>query len=237
MSVLVGRPLALLRTRLQFQLDGDAISDTGWAATFTNPTPDFLSYQFDIRLGDQLTRQDGVIGYFAGSDYDVFNSTVAPPADPQQDYVEVIGPLGSSTAGNYLKLGFAPNTYQYLTVLADPRAGMHAYTGILPVKQCDIPQQYVDDALSAMEISFSLGPLLTVLGPSPSEGGTPAYPESIVLPTPVEQNGSWSWWEPSAATNTWTGYGLVKASPTAQDTTADNTLREGYLQFITDLDK
>ena len=237
LSVLVGRPLALLRTRLQFQLDGDPISDTGWAATFTSPTPDFLSYQFDIRLGDQLTRQDGVIGYFADSNYDVFNSTVAPPAEVQQSYVDVIGPVGNSTPGNYLQLSFAPDTYRYLTVLADPRAGMHAYTGILPVKQCDIPQQFVDDALSAMEISFQLGPLLTVLGPSPSQGGTPAYPQSIVYPAPAEQNGSWSWWEPDAATDSWTGYGLVKASPTAQDTTTRNTLREGYLQFITDLDK
>ncbi|HEU5268310.1 MAG TPA: hypothetical protein VFU36_00190 [Jatrophihabitans sp.] len=236
LSVLIGRPLALLRTRLQFQLDGDPISDTGWAATFSHPTPDFLGYEFSIRLGDQLTRQDGVIGYFAGSDYGTFNSTVAPPASPAQDYVDVIGPVGNSTPGNYLQLSFTPNTYQYLTVLADPRAAMHAYTGILPVKQCDIPQQYVDAALSAMEVNFSLGPLLTVLGPSPAEGDAqPAYPQSIVYPTPVEQNGTWSWWEPDAAGGTWTGYGLVKASPTAQDNPLPNSLREGYLQFLTNL--
>lgn len=235
LSVLIGRPLALLRTRLQFQLDGDPISDTGWAATFAKPNPDFLGYRFSIRLGDQSTRQDGVIGYFTGSDYGTFNSTVAPPAAPAQSYVNVIGPVGKRTPGNYLQLSFTPNAFQYLTVLADPRAAMHAYTGILPVKQCDIPQQYVEQALSAMEVNFSLGPLLTVLGPSPAEGtAAPAYPQSIAYPTPAEQNGSWSWWEPQAA-GSWTGYGLVKTSPTAADSTEPNTLREGYLQFVTDL--
>ncbi|MER5465488.1 hypothetical protein ABT010_33325 [Streptomyces sp. NPDC002668] len=247
LSVLVGRPLALLRTRLQFQLDGDPITDTGWAATFTQPAPDFLSCDFSVRLGDQATRQDGVIGYFAASnhevnssatDYDVFNSTVAPPAAPAQDYVSVIGPVGSTTTpGNYLPLSFAPQTYQYVTVLADPRAAMHAYTGILPVKQCDIPQQFVDDALRAMEVTFQLGPLLTVLGPSPAQGGTPpAHAQSIAYPTPAEQNGSWSWWEPDATSGTWTGYGLVDASPTATSGPAQNTLREGCLQLITDPD-
>lgn len=236
LSVLIGRPLALLRTRLQFQLDGDPITDTGWAATFTKSAPDFQSYRFSIRLGDQATRQDGVIGYFTGSNYDVFNSTVAP--QPAQGYVSVIGPVGSTTPGNYLQLSFAPQTYQYVTVLADPRAAMHAYTGILPVKQCDIPQQFVDDALSAMEVNFRLGPVLTAVEPSPTEGSTPpAHPQSIVHPTPAEQNGVWSWWEPNAASGAWTGYGLLKASPTATSGPTPNTLREGYLQFITDLDK
>jgi hypothetical protein len=238
LSVLVGRPLALLRTRLQFQLDGDPISDTGWAATFKEPVPDFLSFDFSIRLGDQLTRQDGVIGYFAGSNYDVFHSVAAPRAGDEQSYVTVIGPVGGTGAGNYLQLSFAPQSCEYVTVLADPRAPVHAVTGILPVKQCDIPQQFVDQALSAMEISFQMGPLMTVLGATPTQGSTPpTYPESVVYPLPVEQNGFWSWWEKEAASNGWTGYGLVKASSDARSTSTPNSLREGYLQFITDLDK
>ncbi|WP_042429996.1 hypothetical protein, partial [Streptacidiphilus anmyonensis] len=69
------------------------------------------------------------------------------------------------------------------------------------------------------------------------EGGTPpTHPQSIVHPTPAEQNGSWSWWEPDAASADWTGYGLVKASPTATSSPTPNTLREGCLQFVTDLD-
>lgn len=237
LSVLVGRPLALIRTRLELQLDGDPIVDTGWAATFDQPAPDFLTSQFSIRLGDRLTRQDGVMGYYSGSDYDTFNSTAAPDPGSGQDYLQVIGPVGSIAAGtNYPKLSFAAGDYCYLTVLADPRAAMHAFTGILPVKQCDIPQPFVEAALAAMQISFSLGPLLTTVGSSPGPAGTPPeFPNSIVYPIAAQQNGNWSWWEPDPVTAGWTGYGLVQASPDATSTITGASLREGYLQFITDL--
>jgi hypothetical protein len=83
-----------------------------------------------------------------------------------------------------------------------------------------------------------MGPLMTVLGATPTQGSTPpTHPESVVYPLPVEQNGFWSWWEKDAASNGWTGYGLVKASSDARSTSTPNSLREGNLQFITDLDK
>jgi hypothetical protein len=228
LSVLVGRPLALLRTRLQFQLEGDPISDTGWAATFTPPSPDVLTDAFSIRLGDQATRQDGVIGYFAGSDYDVFNGVAAP--QDGQSYVQQIG------TGNFLQLGFAAGTYEYVTLLADPRAAAHATTGILPVKQLDVPQEFVESALAAMEISFRLGPVLSTVGPAPVQGSTPPpYPTAITYPLPAEQNGSWSWWELIAGA--WEGRAIAPASPDATSTTTPNSLREGYLQFTTNLDK
>ncbi|HEX3790772.1 MAG TPA: hypothetical protein VHW44_23120, partial [Pseudonocardiaceae bacterium] len=237
LSVLIGRPLALVRTRLQLQVDGDPITDTGWAATLAPPTPDFLSFPFSLRLGDQLTREDGVIGYFAGSDYDVFNSVAAADSGAGQSYVSPIGPVGQA-GGNYLRLSFTPDTYSYVTVLADPRAAIHVTTGILPVKQLDIPQQFVDPALSTMEISFRMGPVLTVRGPSPDEGtDPPEFADSIVYPLPAEQNGSWSWWERDAAAGTWAGYGLVKASPDATAGTEPNSLRDGYVQFIANLEK
>jgi hypothetical protein len=236
LSVLVGRPLALLCTRLQFQLDGDPINDTGWATTFKPTPPDFVGFPFAIRLGDQFTREDGLIGYFADGNYDVFNSVAS--ADPAQTYVRPIGPVGDLNGDNYLRLSFTPDTYAYVTVLADPRAAIHATTGVLPVKQLDLPQQFVDKALSAMEISFRMGPVLTLATVSPSEGSTaPKFTDSIVHPLPTEQNGTWTWWEKDAATRTWTGYGLVNASPDARADTEPNSLREGHLQFVTDLDK
>ncbi|MFJ4682438.1 hypothetical protein [Streptomyces sp. NPDC088789] len=235
LSLLIGRPLALLRTRLRFQLDGPARDDSGWAATFDAAPPGFLTHRFAVRLGDQATRQDGVIGYFTGSDHTVFHSTAAPPATPAQDYVKVIGPVGTTTpAGNYPTLSFDPADTLELTVLADPRAAIHAHTGILPVKQYDLPQQHIENALTALEITFRAGPLLTTLTPSPAEGATaPAHAKAIAHPTPAEQNGTWSWWEPDPS-GTWTGYELAKTSPTPTTGPEANTLREGRLQFVTD---
>jgi hypothetical protein len=238
LSILVGRPLALLRARLQFQLDGDPIHDTGFAATFQPPPPDFLTAPFSIRLGDQATREDGLIGYFTRTDYDQFNSVAAPDSGETQSYVQPIGPLGQIGGGNYLQLDFTAGHACLVTLLADPRAAVHATTGILPVKQLDIPQQFVDAALARMEISFRMGPLLTQIRPTPNEGGaTPAFPQSVVYPLPTEQNGSWSWWESSASAGTWSGYDLVRASADAQFTSEPQTLREGQLQFVANLSK
>ena len=231
LSVLVGRPLALVRARLQFQLDGHPINDTGWASTFNVTQPDFLSFPFSIRLGDQASRQDGVIGYFSGTDYNVFNSVVNPQT--KQGYVKPIGPLGLMEKSNYLTLTFAQETYSYVTILADPRGAIHATTGILPVKELDIPQQFVDQALTKMELIFHMGPILTSIGPTPNQDGKkPEFAQAISYPRPVEENGAWSWWESDAAKGGWTGYDLVAASPDAQIKTVPNSLREGVFHFV-----
>jgi hypothetical protein len=227
LSVLVGRPLALLRVRLDLQLAGSPISDTGWKATFDTASPAYASTTLPVRLGEQLDRTDGVIGYFAGNDYTVFTA-VAGPDDTTQTYVRASGPV------SYLSVAMPAGHYTYATVLADPRAAVHACTGILPVKQLDLPQQVVEQALAALEVSFEVGPLLTSVVPTPVQPGqTPAFAQSISLPIPAEQNGTWSWWEPGA---TWSGYGIVQTSADAGPPPAPAGLHEGYLQFVTDLD-
>lgn len=237
LSVLAGRPLALVRARLRFELAGDPISDTGWAATVAPTPPDFLEFPFRIRLGDLPTRQDGVIGYFTGTDYGVFHSVAAPDPAVDQAYVRVIGPVGDPAGDNYLRLTTRPDDEVYVTVLADPRAAIHATTGVLPVKQLDIPQQFVDGPLSHLEISFRTGPTLTVVVPSPDQEQHPSpFARSVVHPLPAEQNGTWAWYERTTGAEPWAGYGLVQASPDARATMEPNSLREGFLQFTTNLD-
>jgi hypothetical protein len=236
LSVLAGRPIALVRARLRFELAGDPIGDTGWAATVKPAPPDFLQFPFRIRLGDLPTRQDGVIGYFTGTDYDVFHSTSTPATAERQAYVRVIGPVGDPAGDNYLRLTTRADDHVYVTVLADPRAAIHATTGVLPVKRLDIPQQFVDGALSHMEISFRTGPALTVVVPSPDREQHPSpFARSVVHPLPAEQNGTWAWYERTSGAEPWAGYGLVQATPDARATTEPNCLREGVLQFTTDL--
>jgi hypothetical protein len=231
LSVLIGRPLALVRTRLELQLAGSPISDTGWAATFDDSTPDYVGTPVPVRLGAQHDRTDGVIGYFAGADYSVFTA-VAKPADTTQSYVRASGPA------SYLSVGLGDGSYAYATVLVDPRAAIHLSTGVVPVKQLDLPQQVVGAALAALQVSFRAGPLLTAVvptpAPNPTQGTAPPYPNSILIPTPAEQVGTWSWWEPGSPSST--GYGIVAASATAGPPQAPAQLREGSLQFGTDLD-
>jgi hypothetical protein len=245
LSVLIGRPLALVRARLQLSLEGPAIKDTGWDVALNPPAPDFLNYKFAVRLGDQATRQDGVIGYFAGDNYSVFNSVAATQTMTSQSYVKQIGPPGATTGGNYIQLQFNetgdgshPTSQAYISLLADPRADIHATTGIVPVKQINIPAGFVESALANMEISFRIGPVLTAIQPTPSESAPPPqYPNSISYPAPAEQNGQWSWWENAAGSPDWNGYALLYTTPNAQFQSLPNTLRDGLLQLVLNLNK
>lgn len=235
LSVLIGRPLALVRARLQLQLEGKPIRDTGWAATFDTDPPAFLTQRFAIRLGDQATRTDGTIGYFSGTNYDTFNSVVAPDPNIAQTYVTQIGPLGGGK--NYLRLPFADATYAYVTLLADPRASVHAVTGIVPVTEIRVPAAFVEPPLARMEVGFRMGPILTALRATPAPPGiTPHYDTSIVYPLPAEDGGTWSWWERTASGDDWTGYDLLAATTTAR-LAGGASLRDGIFQLEIDLEK
>lgn len=239
LTVLVGRPLALVRMKLSLTTEAEVYADTGWAATFDAPANDAKGVDFAVRLGNRSTREDGVIGYLAGAEPTTFNATAAPASG--QTFVEVVGPVGDTDAPNYLSVSLGSQGATVVTALVDPRAAMHAYTGILPVTSRTLPQDVVETALAQMEISFALGPLLTTLAPSPDAGGdlaraATAYATSITYPTPAEQNGTWSWWE-LGDVSTWTGRGLVAPGNTATAPLVTTTLREGYLAFRTDLEQ
>ncbi|MEM7156262.1 MAG: hypothetical protein AAF799_25640 [Myxococcota bacterium] len=240
LSVLIGRPLALVRARLRMRLHGPAVTASDWAHTrldwSTPDVPDFVSYKFGIRIGDQATREDGVIGYYADTDYSTFNSVVAPDTASPQTYVKQIGPIGQATGGNFIDLDYEDGSQQYLSILVDPRAAMHAITGVLPAKKVNIPAGLVERALTKMEVGFTLGPILTEIRETPTQGGTkPAHPMAISIPSPAEQGGTWSWWEGDGKGH-WTGYDLTTSTTTAKLEDTPNTLREGTLQLTIDLD-
>ncbi|MCE7996838.1 MAG: hypothetical protein HEP71_33060 [Roseivirga sp.] len=247
MTVLIGRPLALLRVQLQFVLDGNPIANCDWAPKVAGEAdskiPDFTTNNFSIRLGDMATREDGVMGYFASSsvggttDYSVFNSVAAPDPSVTQAYVKQIG----GADANYIQLPFDGTTTEMVTLLVDPRAGIHATTGILPVTDIKIPDQFISAALEQIEITFKTGPLLTRVSKAPtSDKQSPTYTDGINFLPLAEKHGKWSWWESAVASvgadPTWTGYDLLNPGTQAELPDAPATLREGYLKFKTDLD-
>lgn len=209
LSVLIGRPLAVLRAQLQLSLNGGALGDQSWQ--FTSPAlraPLTWGYQaltFPVRLGDPNIHDDGLIGYYLDDNYAVFNA-VHPGST---SYIKAIGP------GDDVQL--APNTSSKaeLTMLVDPRAPVHAFTGLLPVKSISFPSTLLDGFLDGLGLTFRTGPMIT-------------DNQSVRIPAPAERHGSFKWLQQSEP-GTWTTDPVVRVSDTARVPASRQVIREGWL--------
>jgi hypothetical protein len=231
LAILTGRPLAMVRAKLQFLLDGSPYPDPSWQFTF-NPancsqlnsqTPAITGYRFGIELGGISQLNDGLIGYFTGDDYDLFN-VVSQSGARNDGYLKPIG-----VDDNYLYLPCDGTAATWVSMLVDPRTGVHATTSILPTTTVALPPGFTADALSRMDVMFQMNGVLTDQQP-PAPGETVS---TILLPAPRENKGVWSWVEQ--------GPGGWTVSPTGPiDTVASLSgdgpvLRRGLLQLTSAL--
>ena len=218
MSVLIGRPLAVLRLKVGLDLEGSAYTNQSWANTLTADDNGVTTTGFDLRLGSAAVREDGLIGYFSGEDYQKFNSVYYPAGlDQTSSYVQEIG----GRAANYLSV-VPEAAAQFVTLIMDPRGCVHGSTGILPVKQISLPSRFVDAALKNMEVTFRVGSLLT-------------SQQAILIPRLSEQNGQWSWIDHSNATD-FQIEPIEFASADAKLSTPVMMIRDGWLKFVSDLE-
>lgn len=204
LAVLIGRPVALVQAMLRLEVEGSPALNQSWYL-FTQKTEEFDSdkvetdngfsnVQFPVILGDQSQLDDGLIGYFKtdvkGGDYDYStfyvegtdslsgNGVVRP--DKTNLLVTVAQKVNSETPQNLEAFN------QKILMLVDPRASVNATTGILPTKSLDLPSDLCDSALSILEMSFPVAPIL--------EGAS-----GLSLPIPQENGYQFSWIEEDKA--------------------------------------
>ncbi len=218
MSVLIGRPLAVVRLKFGLDLEGPAYSNQSWADTFTADDNGVTSTGFALRLGSQAVREDELIGYFSDETYQTFNSVYYPAGlDQASNYVQEVG----GGAANYLSV-VPQGADKFVTLLMDPRGSVHGSTGILPVKAISLAPRFVDPALKSMEVTFQVGSLLT-------------SQQAILIPRLSEQNGQWSWIDHSNTTD-FQIEPIQFASPNAKLSTPAMMIRDGWLKFVSDLE-
>lgn len=200
LALLMGRPMAVVRANIDLELKGVPAVHHGWNAFYRDrkgggverETDGYLNVRFPIRIGADGQLNDGLIGYWledqaADLDGHFYLNTVAPTnADPAIQYLD--------PRNTPIRQSLAPeDPDQTVCVLLDPRASVHAFSGILPTKVLDIPAEQYLDALQAIDITFLTTPILT-----------PA--ERISVPRPIESGYAWQWIEQTA----------VKSAPTDQ---------------------
>jgi len=178
LSVLVGRPFALARASLRLDLLGPPAVDQGWSELEAAARQGFTEVPFDVRLGDRRKGPDGLIGYFRSDDYSLI--------DLAQDLAPSAGDGGHAyfRAGRAVSVTSNPDApAALLTLLLDPRFGVHIASGILPSKVIDLPSDLVSDTLTRLEVPFLVAP---VLGERRADG----VPN---IPLPTGMPGSWLW--------------------------------------------
>ncbi|MFF4607317.1 hypothetical protein ACFY12_31850 [Streptomyces sp. NPDC001339] len=205
-SVLLGRPLALLRVRLGIDLDGPPYTDPAWRNLREGTPPGYPSYRWPVRLGERSELADGLVGYFHGdhraTDYALLHTVLDTPELPDEarDYFAPIG-TGASLTLPARPPGSDPDNRDaaFLTLLADPRGTVHATTDILPTAEVRLPARLVEPPLAELPVSFRLGPLpVTPYAPQPDptgDGGRGGRPPALLLPRPSDRHGTWTWVE------------------------------------------
>jgi hypothetical protein len=208
LSVLVGRPLAIVRAELALQLRGTTAVSQDWWNTFAGdweeqpaqPAPlgevdgGVREMPWPVRLGDPDLRDDGLVGYFADVEtkgkldpatWDVFE-VVRRPADGASSYLKRIGEAAYPTVKFIDDTVTEPDPgkqqAQRMTMLVDPRAKVHGFTGLLPVASLDLDDRFLTPALRSLSYLFRAGPFLT-------------SPDAVRLPRPAESRGTWSWFD------------------------------------------
>ena len=168
--------------------------------------------QFPLRLGELTQTEDGLVAYLVESQGGYRNNTIYSPAASAPARHKVEQPAFDNIL---LTLNGQPFT---LSLLVDPRAAVHATTGVLPVSNLRIPPDQYSAALQKLAMTFFTHPML-----APQQG--------LVTPLPRETGYDWSWIQPLGQAvqelpqkaNAVNEYAIFGYTP--------QTLMEGWLQL------
>ena len=193
LSLLMGRPLALVCADLRLDLHGGlpalnqsataldrAVSDFKANGVYDYAARDaahFDQVRFPVRIGDSVQVNDGVIGYFVesaqNSRTETFGTFYSSFKQGDSDRIKLPAP-------GDLTLATADTKPATVLMLIDPRAPVHLSTGILPSKNISLPPSHFADALKRIAVTFLTAPVL-------------GAPDSPALPVPAEVGHAWSW--------------------------------------------
>ncbi|TGK02625.1 hypothetical protein EHQ53_13460 [Leptospira langatensis] len=215
---LVGRPIAVVRAKLKLELKGNPVQNQSWSSLQYNISsqngPDiagFTDVSFPLRLGSALQYEDGLVGFYleekAKTDFSNFYSSHSDGSDPT-----IVVP-SETTITLKPDPGADPST---VFLLMDPRAAIHATTGILPKKRIDIPRYHYAPALEQMSVTFFAAPILT-------------RSDRLEIPLPKIAGFNWSWVERESGS--WQNISPIQKVRTDTNFSDSLLLREGWLKL------
>ncbi|WP_338523779.1 hypothetical protein NUH87_29380 [Pseudomonas batumici] len=226
LSVLIGRPLAVVRAALRLELQGQPAADGSWQAFASdlNLKPSqqrsnagIGNVRFPVRLGDLGLYDDGLAGYFVEDGSDTQWTRFYSPAAvgdsgvaPVDINKTALTPVAASNTGDGLAL----------TMLMDPHGSVNATAGIVPVKTISIPRAQWQPALDRIAVTFLTTPMV---------GGGTAMP----VPVPQENGFSWQWVTRQPGGTGWTSE-VPGAAVSTATLVSPQRIEEGWLRLMRD---
>jgi len=205
-------------------------NDTSGELRLDPPSGDTTSLEWPVRLGLADLYDDGLIGYFNDDQgFGQLNCVHKPIDMIDAGYLKAIG----GEDENYLPMKFHPEVSHgvapltvpvvtpeagatFVTMLMDPRAAVHATTGLLPTSTVELPPQFTQKAMETMNVTFRVGPLLT-------------NPMKIQMPLPNVPHGDWGWLEANSQGSMAIPASVMKGGQMAELPNKPLTLRDGWL--------
>lgn len=234
LSVLIGSPLALTRAVIGMETIGNLLplsqADTGATSPFpedvNNGRCDYTarmpyssanlgSVLFPVRMGDLANLDDGLVGYlFEGTGSNPYTGQNFYTSAAEAQWTNGVEQPGVTTLEVTLN-----ETPISLTMLIDPRAAVHATTGVLGVNEISIPADQYAAIMNSLAVNFITRPMLQMAS-------------GLVVPLPQENGFSWSWITPGATAATDLQPNAGSQSPAYGYT--PQTLLEGWLALNPD---
>lgn len=187
LSALIGRPLALVRSRVSMDLQGLPLPAFDFKLPEdydTGPSPNplgLMEVEFPYFVGSSILPNNGVLGYFAPLNGKTSYKTLYVTTDHSSVDSEYIrDQTALKTRLNHINTPENEKHYTYLSMLVDYRGIFHTITGLLPVFETSLPEKFTQEALANMEVTFRTGPLIT-------------DPYQLKMPKPGEISGKLSW--------------------------------------------
>jgi hypothetical protein len=190
-SIIGGWPLALVRASLRLTTDGPPITDQSKSqlslpGRARGDRPSFMNVAFPVRIGDRRFGLDGLVGYFVCEDdapeYTKMRVSAEqrPATAAEQHCLEFDSAVDVTCTGpDDPSLG--------LTLLMDPRFGVHIVSGILPVNLAVLPPSLVSATMAGLQLHFLVAP---VFGEWDGKAKVQAPP---AMPLPTGGQNEWAW--------------------------------------------
>jgi hypothetical protein len=221
LALLVGRPIALVRTTFSLEVKGLRACDPQVRLTSQNQAPathGFEGVKFPIRLGDYRQLNDGLVGYWRetpvqGGNYSYEGNVFYATQSNLHDNTNLIQTEAEGLVYFEQTVDAPP---QGVTMLIDPRGLIHATCGILPNQELRLPPENYSQALQNIEVNFLSTPILCNHG-------------EIDLPLPKEAEYVWHWL--SLNGQNWSETATIEPVNTKATFSKPQQLYEGWLQL------